>query len=45
MIQTLPLATPLTLQNGQELTSIQANAPIAAAKFNQPAPAPPPKLQ
>jgi photosynthetic reaction center cytochrome c subunit len=32
-------------QTFTELTSVQANAPVDAAKFNRPAPAPPPKLQ
>jgi hypothetical protein len=32
-------------QTTTELTSIQANTAIDAAKFNRPAPAPPPKLQ
>ena len=32
-------------QTTTELTSIQANGPVDAAKFNRPAPAPPPKLQ
>ncbi len=32
-------------QTTTELTSIQGNAPIEAARFNRPAPAPPPKLQ
>jgi photosynthetic reaction center cytochrome c subunit len=39
------IATWTDNQTTTELTSLQANAPIEATRFNRPAPAPPPKLQ
>jgi photosynthetic reaction center cytochrome c subunit len=44
----LPFRITATWTNGQHtitLTDVQANAPIDAARFGRPAPAPPPKLQ
>ena len=44
----VPFRTTSTWTNGQHtivLSEVQANAPIDAARFGRPAPAPPPKLQ